>query len=326
MAKRKRLGPMEAFSAGPAPEVKSHLSRPPIASVAGEAATVDALARVSTALENARAEGRLVQKIPLDQVVADHLIRDRIGAEPTEMAALKDSLRNRGQQTPIEVVELAPDRYGLISGWRRLSALRDLARDGGAPTVLARIITPGTDADAYVAMVEENEIRVGLSYYERARIVLRAVEAGVYPDRTAALRGLFGNVSRAKRSKIGSFVSVVEALDGHLRFPTDLGERLGLQLAKALEAGRTDDLRLVLEAPATDAAQEQERLRRVIDLPDHLTTLPVQKKVRPKPARPHPPLGEIEITEAGDEIRLSGPGVTEGFKTALRAWVDRSQS
>ncbi|MEL6646749.1 MAG: ParB N-terminal domain-containing protein, partial [Pseudomonadota bacterium] len=228
MAKRKRLGPVDAFAASPgfdrAPETKSALAPAPIASVAGDAAAVDALARVSSALEAARAEGRLVQKIPLDQVVADHLIRDRITTDETEMEALKESLRNRGQQTPIEVVELAPDRFGLISGWRRLHALRALKSE----TVLARLITPGTEADAYVAMVEENEIRVGLSYYERARIVLRAEQEGVYPTRKAALQSLFANVSRAKRSKIGSFVTVVEALDETLRFPTELGERLGL--------------------------------------------------------------------------------------------------
>lgn len=320
MAKRKRLGPVDAFAPTPAPEAKSALSaRPPIAVQAAEAASADAFDRVVEAMETARAEGRLVQKLPLDQIVADHLIRDRLSVDETEMAALKESLRNRGQQTPIEVVQLAPDRFGLISGWRRLHALRALKSD----TVLARLITPGTEAEAYVAMVEENEIRVGLSYYERARIVLRAEQEGVYSSRKAALQSLFANVSRAKRSKIGSFVTVVEALDDVLSFPTELGERLGLQIAKAIEAGRQDDLRAVLDAPSADAAQEQERLRRVIDTPD-LSALPVQKPVRAKPPKPAPPRGEIEVNEAENEIRLSGPGVTEGFKAALRAWLDRS--
>jgi hypothetical protein len=43
--------------------------------------------------------------------------------------------------------------------------------------------------EAYLAMVEENEIRVGLSFYERARIVARAAEAGVFErHRGAAAR------------------------------------------------------------------------------------------------------------------------------------------
>ena len=320
MAKRKRLGPVDAFAAAPAPETKSALSQPPIASVAGDAAAADALARVSTALETARAEGRLVQKIPLDQVAADHLIRDRIGADTTEMEALKESLRNRGQQTPIEVVELDQGRFGLISGWRRLHALRALAEDGGTDTVLARLIIPGTEAEAYVAMVEENEIRVGLSYYERARIVLRAEQEGVYSSRKAALQGLFANVSRAKRSKIGSFVTVVEALDGVLRFPTHLGERLGLQLAKAIEDGRTEDLCDVLGNETADAAQEQERLRRVLGAPD-INTVSRPKPHRPKPVKTAALQGDIEINEAEGEIRLSGSGVTDAFKAALKAWV-----
>ena len=51
----------------------------------------------------------------------------------------------------------------------------------------------GKYEDAYVAMVEENEIRVGLSFYERARIAAKSVEAGVYPDDRAALRALFAD-------------------------------------------------------------------------------------------------------------------------------------
>ncbi|MEL6700073.1 MAG: ParB N-terminal domain-containing protein [Pseudomonadota bacterium] len=318
MAKRKRLGPAEAFTTPQAaPETKSAVSKPPIASVAGEVAAMDAVARMAAVLESARDEGRLVQKIPLDRVVADHLIRDRMGADPTEMAALVDSLRRRGQQTPIEVVDLGGERYGLVSGWRRLHALRDLANAGGTETVLARIIAPGTEAEAYVAMVEENEIRVGLSYYERARIVLRAEEAGIYPTRKAALQGLFANVSRAKRSKIGSFITVVEALDDHLRFPTEIGERLGLQLAKALEAGQGEDLQAVLATPAPDADHEQNALRGALAAP---ASAP-RKPAKAAPAKNAPVWGEITLRETKAGLVLKGPGVTDAFKTALEAWL-----
>jgi ParB family chromosome partitioning protein len=81
-----------------------------------------------------------------------------------KMDALKASLAARGQQTPIEVVELVEGRYGLISGWRRLHALRA----NGAKTVKAIITAPREVSDAYVAMIEKNEIRVDLSYFERA--------------------------------------------------------------------------------------------------------------------------------------------------------------
>ena len=67
-------------------------------------------------------------------------------------------------------------------------------------------------------MIEENEIRLGLSYFERARIVVKLVEQGVFGTGRAALQTLFRSASRAKRSKIGSFLPVVRRLEDVLRF------------------------------------------------------------------------------------------------------------
>ena len=231
MAKRKRLTPLGAPVA--APEVKSAPMRAaPIAQVASEAATTHALQELTDMVTTARAEGRLIQALAIEAVETGHLVRDRLlDDSDDDMEALIMSLRARGQQSPIDVVALDNGRYGLISGLRRLSALRHL----GAGTVLARIISPETASDAYVAMIEENEIRAGLSLYERARIVAKAVEAGVYPDTRDALLTLYASTPRAKRSKIKSVIGVVEALDSVLRFPKALSERTCLDLAKALE-------------------------------------------------------------------------------------------
>ena len=91
----------------------------PIADVARDASASAALNELSDSLARARDEGRMVVQIPLDQIETDHLVRDRMVVEEDEMQTLMTSLRSRGQQTPIEVVQLGPDRYGLISGWRR---------------------------------------------------------------------------------------------------------------------------------------------------------------------------------------------------------------
>jgi hypothetical protein len=82
-------------------------------------------------------------------------------------------------------------------------------------------------------MVEENEIRAGMSFYERARLAAEAAKLGIYPDPAAAIAALFASASPAKRSKIGSFVRVHEALGDALRYPTAIPERLGLALAAA---------------------------------------------------------------------------------------------
>ena len=239
MAKRKRLTPADPDRLEtPALEVKSAFGAAPapIASVASEAATAAALEEVTQALSEARREGRIIERLAIEKIKVDHLTRDRLGADAEEMAALKASIAARGQQTPIEVVALKGGQYGLISGWRRLQALSVLAEEAGTPgTVDALIRSPEAASDAYVAMVEENEIRANLSYFERARIALKAVEQGAFPDTKAALLELFSTASRAKRSKIRSFLGVVEALDGALVYPHRLPERLGLKLAKALE-------------------------------------------------------------------------------------------
>ena len=132
MAKRRRLTPVgedwgsdEGLTASLEPKValSAGLIAPaPIARVAGDAATTAAFEAVSDELRRARVEGRLVQALPLTAVQDDYLVRDRILAEDEDLAALMASLRARGQQTPIDVVDLGGGRYGLISGWRRLSA------------------------------------------------------------------------------------------------------------------------------------------------------------------------------------------------------------
>lgn len=284
MAKRKRLTPFgepaisedTAHDLPPDLETKAMFARypqgyagayvrpAPIADMAGAAAATAAMEEMAEALRKARESGRMVLALPLDQVQVDHLMRDRIGLDGDEMAALTDSLRARGQQTPVEVLALGPDRYGLISGWRRLKALRQLLEETGDVakygSVLALLRQPEQAADAYVSMVEENELRVGLSFYERARIVAKAVEARVYPDDRSALRGLFGNVPRARRSKIGSFLTVVRALDGALRFPEAISEKLGLALAQRIEADPALPARLLaaldVKAPVTADAEQ----------------------------------------------------------------------
>ena len=86
-------------------------------------------------------------------------------------------------------------------------------------------------------MVEENEIRVGLSHYERARVAALATARGVFPSEKAALLALFATASRPKRSRIRAFLEIYHALDGALRFPAHLPERLGLALVELVRAG-----------------------------------------------------------------------------------------
>jgi hypothetical protein len=226
---RRRLSPLPATASGdlavaerpPVPHAEHGPA--PITQVTRDAAEVAAFAEVAEALRSAREEGRMVLELALDQVAPDHLLRDRLPVEDEEMAALKASIRAHGQRTPIEVTPRGGALpYGLISGWRRLAALRALHAETGEArfaTVRALVTRPETAGDAYVAMVEENEVRVGLSQYERARVAVFAARRGVFESENAALQALFAGASKAKLSRIRSFLEIVHALDGVLRFP-----------------------------------------------------------------------------------------------------------
>ena len=184
---------------------------------------------------------------------------------------------------------------------------------------LALVRRPDQASDAYLAMVEENEIRVGLSYYERARIVAKAVAQGVFETEKQALQRLFHTASRPKRSKIGSFLAIVHALDGALRFPETVSERLGLSLSRALE----DDPSLapqlrgrLAEAAPKEPQAEQEILAAALEPP-----APARPEAEPVPAPDEPRPGVRVSTGKDGRLVLQGPGVDEALKARLLAWL-----
>lgn len=353
MARRRRLTPAQPGYLGPsapAPETKTALPGPealvgaqaapaaapvipPIAQVSGQSAEAAALRDVTAGIEDARASGRMVVDVPLGDVSQGYLARDRIALDADEIAALKASIAAHGQRMPAEITPLygigrdesdgAPAHpWGLISGWRRLRALSELYEETGDMrfSTLRALVRPAEDAaDSYVAMVEENEIRVGLSYYERARVVAEAAARGVFPDQSAALRALFATASRAKRSKIGSFIDIHEALGDVLRFPAEIPERLGLALVSRLRLEGRARIRAALHAarPATASAELAllEKLSRAPRLSDDVSRAK-------QPARETLCPG-VELSTTGNGGRLTvtlrGPGVDAALLTRLRA-------
>lgn len=316
MAKRRRL---EVPSQPAALDLASAASPPPVAQVAGQAAALAAANDVLAEIEAARADGRLALRVPLDTIAVDHLVRDRVVAGATgagtpgmaadmdeDMAALVASIRDHGQRVPLDVVETGPGAYGLISGWRRLTALRALA----AETALVVIRAPKDAGDAYLAMIEENEIRVGLSYYERARIAAMAAARGVFATPEAAIAALYATGSKAKRSKIRSFLAIHDALGDRLAFPAALPERLGLAVAGALRAGQGARLRAALNPPARTAAAEAAALGAALRVPK---PAPGGEAIAPGV------MLEVRQGKAGGRLVLSGAGVDAALVARVRA-------
>ncbi len=329
MARKRLSGPKQEFLGTPASsggaglENKSMFGTPPIAQVTGEAAAQSALQELADDMGKARLEGRMVVQVARGDIISDHLTRDRVLVDDEDMQALIASIRTHGQRTPIEITPLAgpSGKYGLISGWRRLAALEHLQKQTGDSrfdTVLALLRQPKDAADAYVSMVEENEIRVGLSYYERARIAAIATERGVFETEKQALLSLFAAASRAKRSRIRSFIELYHALDGVLRFPAALKERQGLALVEALrrdEATRARIIRGLQTGDAETAEAEQQLIARLIAPPKAPAKTPA--KSAPQENVPHAEHLQVRISEdltlslTNGQIEISGAEVSE---------------
>ncbi|WP_281827547.1 ParB/RepB/Spo0J family partition protein [Jannaschia rubra] len=268
-------------------------SLPPIAQVAAETAArvspLDEAAQAeqardrtdAEALRRARAEGWEVRALPMAEVHTDAMPRDRLTLDAEAMEELRASLRSSGLRLPIEVSERREGGFDLISGFRRLTAMREVAGPEG--TIRAFVRPAPEAADALAAMVEENEIRSDVSSYERGRTAAMAVQDGVFPDLATAVDRLFAAASKAKRSKVRSFALIHEELGDLLSWPGALSERQGLRLAGALKAGQGAWLRQALGTGAgTDPAEEWVVMEEALDTLEAERDRPVSQRNRPR--------------------------------------------
>ena len=277
MAKRRRL---EAPSAADLDKIEEEFRREtpprpsgsaaPIAQVAAESAAAfepaDPEARAAQAkLQRAEEKGLLMLDLPLEAINPDAMIRDRSMLEQSEMTELQISISMNGLRLPIEVFEMegeGPQKYGLLSGYRRFQAVRNLRAmrdpaDTTFHTIRAILRRPQADADRFAAMVEENEVRSSLSHYERGRIAVIAAQQGAFANTEAAVEAMFPVASKSKRSKIRSFALIFEELGDLLVFAETIREKDGLRLATALRQGGEARIREVLgTGQGTDPASE----------------------------------------------------------------------
>ncbi|WP_108262924.1 ParB/RepB/Spo0J family partition protein [Mangrovicoccus ximenensis] len=252
---------------------------PPIGKMAGSAASSveEELLRLrkensglrsdSSAYAEAREDGRVVELVPLDDIDLHALARDRRMLDRAGEAweELKASIAARGQQVPVELGPRdGPDgKWRLISGYRRVSVLRELFEETGDPQfseVRALIRAQRATLEDMVAMIEENEIRQDVSFYERGRICCLAAEQGVCETVDDAILALFPNSSRNRRYKIRNFTVIHTVFGPYLDYPEAIGERLGARLAQAVKDGRDHELAGVLSDRDTKFSDPSEEL------------------------------------------------------------------
>lgn len=204
--------------------------------------------------------------IPLDAIDESALSRDRAALDPEELLELQLSIAAHGLRMPIEVYPL-PEAWegrthGLISGYRRLAAVRNLheqtQREKYA-AIPAFIREPRDLAEALTAMVEENAIRSGLSPWEQGFIAVSARDTGAFASIEEAVEALYVSSTRQKRARLRTIAYLTEELGGLFTAPEQLSLRQCLRLVAAVAHGFGPLIRGALDEAAQSDPESQWR-------------------------------------------------------------------
>jgi ParB family chromosome partitioning protein len=213
-----------------------------------------------------------VHRIPLAEIDADALTRDRSGLDADALTELRTSIAASGLRMPVELFPLAeprtpasgpPHRYGLLSGLRRLhayQALHELTGQDRYAAIPAFLRPRGTMAEALAAMVEENEIRAAVSPWERGRIAHLAHRQEIFGTIEEAVARLYPAAGAMKRSRLRSLAHLVEELDGLLTDPENLSQNQALRIESALRTGFGNVIRTALAESSSDGPRTQWQL------------------------------------------------------------------
>ena len=264
-----------------------------------------------------------IQPIATDRIDEHALPRDRTVIDATALEELKRSIATSGLRLPIEV--FATDTgYGLLSGYRRLMAVRALEETHGPAfaTIPAILHPPENLLDGFARVVEENDIRQGLTPWERGRTLIVARENGL-DTLDAALARLYPGADRRKRSRLRLLADVVEAMDDRIKDPEDWSENRLLRLGAVLRAG-WDDL---LFAALDDAALGGE-WQAMLPVIEEAEALPVEKRNTPnRPRRlariPRGLTIRREKTRAGFVLHITGKRATDAVVGEVMEEIER---
>lgn len=258
---------------------------------------------------DAVADGRVLERVPLDDILTDDLPRDRIDLDGVttadEMDELKASIRAHGQKEPIELYE-RDGALQLKKGWRRLSALRALRAETGEDrfaTALARIDGQADDrVRLYVDMVEENILRQDPTFAEMAQV---AIEAAIDRETEGVsaedmVLQLFASLHKMKRSYIRAFVTLLQALGEDLQWPKSVPRNLGVDAARALRERGGDVGALRRDLLVCENEKEQNAVLRAF------VAGPVASKPSPwdKRKKFEFQIADVKVTARKGEVRL----------------------
>ena len=186
----------------------------------------------------------VLEHLELNRIDPRAIRRDRKVLDREALEELKGSIRAHGLRMPIEVfrkpVPTDDGEYGLISGFRRYTAVKELWEEerDDQHYYIPGFIRPTEDHfDAFKLMIEENAVREDISPWEKGAAVLYAVEQGKFDNIEQATDHLFPHASRQKRAKIRTISRAVAEGKDLFRQPQHLTERQCLRLGGAIDAG-----------------------------------------------------------------------------------------
>ncbi|MEM7212091.1 MAG: ParB N-terminal domain-containing protein [Pseudomonadota bacterium] len=234
---RKRRGPMAEAVAETAESLDERQTE--------RARLMEKMKSDQAAYASAVEDDRLDLMVDVTKILTTALERDRTvldsSVDDDEMRELKASIANRGLQQSIKLFQDADGSYQLESGWRRLTAYRQLLAETGDQkfqTIRAKVAPNLEDLDAaYGRMVDENLVRKGVSHGELAVLAVRYAKA----DGTSAasvedaVDKLFASAARAKRYHLRQIAILVEQVFDVLGDTSRLSRDLALKASDIVE-------------------------------------------------------------------------------------------
>lgn len=121
-----------------------------------------------------RMEGTAVFQLRIG-FIDDSPYQPRQAYDPEALQELAATIAAAGQQEPVKVRQKDDGRYELISGHRRLRAMRDILQRAEIDAYIVAM----SDEEAERATMLANEARANLSDYERAKLYKLALDRGL---------------------------------------------------------------------------------------------------------------------------------------------------
>lgn len=204
-----------------------------------------------------------VTSLPIDQIREDYIVNCR---KETNVEDLVESIKAVGLQTPIGVVVIPTIGYAIISGFRRLKAMKTL----GYTHIDALLLDYGNTPNLYLLNLQENVTRKNLSPIEEAEAIQRLIDMGESPEDFAPALGWTKTLITQRLSLLDFSQVVQEALHD---------DTVSVRQAKIID-GANEEHREVLLDLAKDGATIS-TLKDEIDMLQEITRVPEDDALTP---------------------------------------------